>query len=133
MGRLLPENLEFVRAEGHESFQHARQEMLDLHTLLDLDRDADRVDTRFDEAGLLITLADHDRLHEQRLVVLELDFWVHLAFDDLGWEVSQVEDRLQVQANVAQIILHRRDHLDGGFLFNNYYTFITILNYNLRC
>ena len=102
---LFPENFESVGTERHESLQHARQEMLDLHTLLDLDRDADRVDTRFDKAGLLITLADDDGLHEQRLVVLELDFWVHLALHDLRWEVSQVKDRLQVQANVAQIIL----------------------------
>mgnify|MGYP000216963699 CR=1 FL=1 len=111
MCRLLPEDFKSVRSQGHKALKHTRQKMFDLHTFLDLDRDTHGVDRRLDKTSFLFTLDDNDWLHQETPIVLKLDLRMHLSFNDLRGEVSQVEHWLQMQANVAQIILHSLDHL----------------------
>ena len=110
VGRLLSENLESIGTKRHEAFKHSCEQMLDLETLLDFDGDADRVDTRFNQADFLITLADHNRLHQESLVVLEFDLGVNLALDHLRWEVSEVEAGLEMQPDISQVVGHSGSH-----------------------
>ena len=65
MSWLLAENFESVGSKRHESIEHSCKQVLNLHTLLNHDGDANRVDTTLDQAHLLITLGDEDGLHEE--------------------------------------------------------------------
>ena len=109
--RLLSEDLESVGTESHEALKHARQQVLDLFAFLDHYADAHRVDRSLDLTHFLITLHDEDRLAEERLIVLEFDLGVHLALDQLRREVAQVEAGLQVEPDIAQIVLLGPCHL----------------------
>ena len=62
----------------------------------------------------MITLHDNDGLHEQRGIVLKFDLGMHLSLDNLRREVAQVQDRFQVEANIAQIIGVGLGHLDSS-------------------
>ena len=62
--RLLAENLEAIGTERHKPIEHPCEQVFDLHALLDHDGDANGVDTAFDHAHLLITLANENGLHE---------------------------------------------------------------------
>ena len=91
--------------------------MLDLHTFLDLDRNTDGVDTRFNHAYILITLEDHDWLTEEGLVVLEFNLRMDLTLNDLRREVAQVKNGLQVQPDVPQVVVHSLCHIDFSAVF----------------
>ena len=111
MRRLLTEDLESVCTQRHESLKHAREQQLNLHVLLDLDGHAHRVDRRLNQAHLLITLDDLDGLTEKRGIVLELNFRMYLALDQLRWEVAKIQHWLQVESDIAQVVLLSLCHL----------------------
>ena len=117
MSRLFAENFESICPDTHESFEHARQKLLNLHILFDHNRDAHTVNARLYHAALLITIADNDWLGEERGVVLELDFRVNLALNDLRGKVAQIKHGLQVQPDVAQVVSHCLCHLDDSIAF----------------
>ncbi len=111
MSGFFAENFELIGSEAHESLEHASEQLLDFHLFLDLDRDAHTVNTRLNQAALLITLSNSDWFGKECRIVLELDLWVNLTLNHLRGEVAQVKHGLQVHPDVAQVISHSLCHL----------------------
>jgi hypothetical protein len=60
---------------------------------------------------LSLTLGDNHRVEEQLSVVFKLNFWVDLAFNELGWEVSEIQGCIQAVSNRLKVVLGREGHL----------------------
>ena len=100
VGWLTSQDLELVGTQLHESAEHVGDEFLKLITLDISNGNTDTVDTALDQAHLFVRFTDGDWLHDEGWVVLKLYLWVDLLLNNLRWEVSQVEDGVQVITDV---------------------------------
>lgn len=110
MSWLLSQDLEFVGSQSHKSLKHFGEELYDVFSLANSDRDTDGVDGGLNHSMLELGFADHDWVEKQFWVILELDLWVNLTLDEWRWEVTEVEDRVQSVTNSLQVVSLRKCH-----------------------
>eukprot|EP00312_Isochrysidales_sp_CCMP1244_P017100 CAMPEP_0202740400 /NCGR_PEP_ID=MMETSP1388-20130828/3517_1 /ASSEMBLY_ACC=CAM_ASM_000864 /TAXON_ID=37098 /ORGANISM="Isochrysis sp, Strain CCMP1244" /LENGTH=231 /DNA_ID=CAMNT_0049407147 /DNA_START=70 /DNA_END=763 /DNA_ORIENTATION=+ len=89
--RLAPQDDEVVGAQHQEARELARQDLVHLIELLDLDGEADGVDCRLDEDRLMVGSPDHDRVQQQLARRADLHLGLVVPLDDLRRKVAHAE------------------------------------------
>jgi len=92
VGWSLAENLKFVGTERQKLLKHGDEKLLKVMSLMNLNRNSDTVYTCLDQTLLVNVTGDDNRSNQKVLVVLELNFVVHLTLYFLRRHLPKIED-----------------------------------------